>query len=102
VGLLNPGGPIAQSKRNDCSISPVELISLSGVRTFVVAAREMNVSENLIICVHPSDFANKNLHWDDLCDYLRYTCKYVNQQMGRPEGNPEDEHNGIPENVVLF
>ena len=70
--------------------------------TFVVAAREMNVSENLIICVHPSDFANKNLHWDDLCDYLRYTCKYVNQQKGRPEGKPEDEYNGIPENVVIF
>jgi len=26
VGLLNPGGPIAQFKRNRCSISPVELI----------------------------------------------------------------------------
>ena len=35
MGLLNPGGPIAQSKRNDCSISPVELISLSGVRNYL-------------------------------------------------------------------
>ena len=32
LGLLNPGGPIAQFTRNRCSISPVELISLSGVR----------------------------------------------------------------------
>jgi len=32
VGLLNPGGPIAQFKRNRCSISPVEVILLSGVR----------------------------------------------------------------------
>ena len=32
MGLLNPGGPIAQFKRNRCSISPVEVILLSGVR----------------------------------------------------------------------
>ena len=31
MGLLNPGGPIAQFKRNRCSISPVELILQSGV-----------------------------------------------------------------------
>jgi len=31
VGLLNPGGPIAQFTRNRCSISPVEVILQSGV-----------------------------------------------------------------------
>jgi len=30
VGLLNPGGPTAQFKRNRCSISPVEVILQSG------------------------------------------------------------------------
>ena len=34
MGLLNPGGPLAQFKRNRCSISPVELILQSGVRIF--------------------------------------------------------------------
>jgi len=38
VGLLNPGGPIAQFKRNRCSISPVEVILLSGVRTATAQA----------------------------------------------------------------
>ena len=38
MGLLNPGGPIAQFKRNRCSISPVELILQSGVRTGLEAA----------------------------------------------------------------
>ena len=33
VGLLNPGGPIAQFKRNHYSTLPVEVILLSGVRT---------------------------------------------------------------------
>ena len=37
MGLLNPGGPIAQFKRNRCSISPVELILQSGVRILLLA-----------------------------------------------------------------
>ncbi|MCI6319828.1 MAG: hypothetical protein MR803_00495, partial [Clostridiales bacterium] len=32
VALLNPGGAIAQFQRNDCSISPVEVIWRGGVR----------------------------------------------------------------------
>ena len=32
MALLNPGGAIAQSRRNRCSILPVEAISHSGVR----------------------------------------------------------------------
>lgn len=47
--------------------------------SYLVASQEMNISENLIICIHPSDYANKNLHWDDLCEYLRYSCKYALQ-----------------------
>ena len=70
--------------------------------TFIVAAREMNVTENLIICIHPSDFANKNLHWDDLCDYLHYTCKYLHNNKSEPVGKPESDPNALPENVVLF
>ena len=38
MGLLNPGGPIAQFKRNRCSISPVELILQSGVRKQLIDA----------------------------------------------------------------
>ena len=49
MGLLNPGGPIAQSKRNDCSISPVELISLSGVRKQKV---EMDIDDPMIGYIH--------------------------------------------------
>lgn len=51
----------------------------------------MKVTEDLIICIHPSDFAEKNLHWDDLCDYLRYTCKYQYVENSTREGNPETE-----------
>ena len=64
--------------------------------SFVLAAREMKVTENLVICIHPADFAHKNLHWDDLCDYLKYTCKYQIHEQGAPEGHPETESKGIP------
>jgi hypothetical protein len=59
--------------------------------SFVVAAREMKVTESLVICIHPSDFSQKNLHWDDLCEYLRYTCKYQYRENGNIEGHPESE-----------
>ena len=42
MGLLNPGGPIAQFKRNRCSISPVELILQSGVRTSGVDVKTLS------------------------------------------------------------
>ena len=42
MGLLNPGGPIAQFKRNRCSISPVELILQSGVRNLLASDETVN------------------------------------------------------------
>ena len=48
MGLLNPGGPIAQSKRNDCSISPVELISLSGVRSGEADCEGVCTNHNIV------------------------------------------------------
>ena len=35
MGLLNPGGSIAQFERNRCSIPPVEVILRSGVRSYI-------------------------------------------------------------------
>jgi hypothetical protein len=60
--------------------------------SFIAAAREMKVTESLIICIHPSDFAQKNLHWDDICDYLHYMCKFkYSEQLSKTEGEPENE-----------
>jgi len=60
--------------------------------SFIVAAREMKITESLTICIHPSDFAKKNLHWDDMCDYLYYMCKFkYSEQSSRTEGQPESE-----------
>ena len=62
------------------------------VFSFIATAREMKITENLITCIHPSDFAQKNLHWDDICDYLRYMCKFkYSEQTNRIEGQPENE-----------
>ena len=59
--------------------------------SFIAAAREMKVTENLVICIHPSDFLEKNLHWDDLCEYLQYSCKYPYHGNEKAEGSPENE-----------
>ena len=58
--------------------------------SFIVAAKEMKVTENLTICVHPSDFSQKNLHWEDMCEYLKYMCKFKHSaRLDKVEGQPE-------------
>lgn len=42
MALLNPGGAIAQFQRNDCSISPVEVIWRGGVRNVGKILRELS------------------------------------------------------------
>ena len=51
MGLLNPGGPVAQFKRNRCSISPVELILQSGVRT-----HRMEIVNDIYKKLHDLDY----------------------------------------------
>ena len=54
MGLLNPGGPIAQFKRNCCSISPVEVILLSGVRTLkALTPEERDIIMNFYFSENP-------------------------------------------------
>ncbi len=52
--------------------------------SFVATAREMKVTESLTICIHPSDFANKNIHWNEICDYLRCICKFQDNLIEAP------------------
>ncbi len=46
------------------------------VVTFPAASKEHKVTEKLIICVHPSDY--EKIHWDELCEYIKYQCLYAN------------------------
>jgi len=49
VGLLNPGGPVAQFKRNRCSISPVELILAERCTQMRLIQRELIIRHSSII-----------------------------------------------------
>jgi len=50
----------------------------------------MKVTENLTICVHPSDFSQKDIHWEDMCEYLNYMCKFKHSvRLDKVEGQPE-------------
>ena len=83
MGLLNPGGPIAQFKRNRCSISPVELILQSGVRTGSGRDKKygyrngiqtdlgdirndvwLDLVRELIVRSHEEDLFDKLLEWE--------------------------------------
>lgn len=60
VGLLNPGGPIAQSQRNCCSISPVEVISAGGVRKNFTSLTDEQAAYWLKRFAKPEFFVNIN------------------------------------------
>jgi len=93
VGHLEPiRMPIIGTGRAGLMDASRDKIIQEIIFSFVVTAKEMKVTENLIICIHPSDFANKNIHWDELCDYLRYTCKFQHHEKFITEGIPEKEN----------
>ena len=61
--------------------------------TFLAASKEHKLTEKLIICVHPSDY--EKIHWDDLCEYIKYQCQFANvkprqmSQRGKAEKTPK-------------
>ena len=72
MALLNPGGAIAQFQRNDCSISPVEVISASGVHNGNTDAFEMGLGLSLILSIGEDDKASTvdedDSNFDDIDD----------------------------------
>ena len=58
------------------------------VISFLAATREHKITEELIICIHPSDF--EKIHWDDLCDFIRFQCTFADQnRSGNTVGREE-------------
>ena len=58
--------------------------------SFVACARERKITEKLIICIHPTDLANKDLQLSTLDEYLRYMCQYqYANNNAAVEGNRE-------------
>ena len=44
--------------------------------SFVAFSKERKVTEKLLICIHPSDLEHKDLHLEEIDEYLQYMCKY--------------------------
>lgn len=44
--------------------------------SFVAFSKEHKVTEKLIICIHPLDLEHKDLHLEELNEYLQYMCMY--------------------------
>ncbi|MBR5346753.1 MAG: hypothetical protein IK129_03825 [Deltaproteobacteria bacterium] len=90
IPLLGTGkAGVKDASRDDV----VKLIAL----TFLAATKEHKITENLIICIHPLDF--EKIHWDDLCEFLKYHCQFVNS---RPiQNNKSGEIEVTPKVVAL-
>lgn len=53
------------------------------VLSFLATTGSYKITENLIICVHPSDF--EKINWDEICGYISYHCKYYCKEHNNKE-----------------
>jgi hypothetical protein len=44
--------------------------------SFVAFSKELKITEELVICVHPSDITNETINMYELIKYLNYQCQY--------------------------
>lgn len=74
------------------------------VTSFLAAVRDKNITDSLVICVHPNDY--KDIDWDGLCEYIDYQCKYsniipsINKIEGRKEKAEVLNEAELPQDVI--
>lgn len=69
IPLIGTGKARAKNASRDEIVKEIIL-------SFLAATKERKITEKLIICIHPNDL--EKIHWDSLCEFLRYQCQYAN------------------------
>ncbi|CAB5498247.1 hypothetical protein THERMOT_839, partial [Bathymodiolus thermophilus thioautotrophic gill symbiont] len=67
--------PVLGSGKTGINTSRIKILK-EIIFSFVAMTREQKITEELVICIHPSDISNNNLDIYELIDYLRCQCKY--------------------------
>jgi len=49
------------------------------IASFVEASKQLNICENLIISIYPSDLEQGNIDLDEIDEYLKFSCKHYRQ-----------------------
>lgn len=49
------------------------------IYSFVVFSREKKITEELVICISPTDYANKKISLDEISKFLEYNCLFKHE-----------------------
>lgn len=67
--------PVLGSGRTGINVNRITILK-EIIFSFVAMTKERKITEELVICIHPSDISNNNLDIYELIDYLKCQCKY--------------------------
>ncbi len=67
--------PVLGSGRTGINVNRITILK-EIIFSFVAMTKERKITEELVICIHPSDISNDNLDIYELIDYLKCQCKY--------------------------
>lgn len=67
--------PVSGSGRTGINENRITILK-EIIFSFVAMTKERKITEELVICIHPSDIRNDKLNIYELMDYLKCQCKY--------------------------
>jgi hypothetical protein len=61
------------------------------IESYIDASKSLNVSDKLIISIHPNDLVKGNINLDDIDDFLKFSCQHykITTFSEKPEGAVE-------------
>ncbi len=61
------------------------------IESYIDASKSLNVSDKLIISIHPNDLTKGNINLDDIDDFLKFSCQHykITTFSDKPEGMAE-------------
>jgi hypothetical protein len=61
------------------------------IESYIDASKSLNVSDKLIISIHPNDLIKGNINLDDIDDFLKFSCQHykITTFSDKPEGTAE-------------
>ncbi len=61
------------------------------IESYIDTSKTLNISDKLVISIHPDDLKKGNINLDDIDDFLKFSCRHykITTFSDKPEGNVE-------------
>jgi hypothetical protein len=61
------------------------------IESYIDASKSLNISDKLIISIHPNDLTKGNINLDNIDEFLKFSCQHykITTFSDKPDGTPE-------------